>query len=114
EELISSQKNLQTIFDVMEDFFIVFDSTSGQILYANKKVTDKLEYSLKTLTKKTFYDIIPSKKKKGLDTLIKKICDGKIKENSLTLQLKSGGIFTEKFVFYTANFTNRKVIIARC
>ncbi|MGC9780257.1 MAG: GAF domain-containing protein [Candidatus Heimdallarchaeota archaeon] len=114
EELLASQKNLQTIFDAMYDFFIVFDSETGAILNVNKIAQEKLGYTIKELQKMSFFDLSIKGKKKELESIIKRVISGKIKNSFLILEGKSGKKNEDNFVFYNAKFTKRKVVIARC
>ncbi|HUT80181.1 MAG TPA: PAS domain S-box protein [Candidatus Bathyarchaeia archaeon] len=112
EELINSQRGLQTIFDVLEDSIIVFDSNSGHILNINKTAQEKLGYSQKALLKMSLLDLIPESKKSAVESLIKKIIAGKIKNDSLSLQIESGEIFTDNYIFYKTNLNDSEVIVA--
>ncbi|MBN1329251.1 MAG: PAS domain S-box protein [Candidatus Heimdallarchaeota archaeon] len=113
EELIGSQKDLQIIFDAIEDSIIVFESNSGQILNFNKAVQEKLGYSQKALLKMSFYDLLPENKKTSFNSIIKKIISGKTKEAPITLQTNNGGIFTENYIFHKTKVKNNKAIVAQ-
>jgi len=114
EEVISSEANLQTIFDAMEDFFIVFDSESGAILNINKRVRKKLGYTKRELLKKKFIDLFPKEESKTMEQILQKVVKGKLKEGPLILESKTGDKMVDNFIFYRAKYTNRNVVIARC
>ncbi len=114
QEVIDSEKNLQTIFDAMEDFFIVFDSETGSILNLNKMVREKLGFTKKDLLKKKFQDLFPQEELKTMKNVLQKITKGKLKEAPLILESKTGERFVDTFTFNKAKITNRTVIIARC
>ncbi|MHA1121252.1 MAG: PAS domain S-box protein [Candidatus Heimdallarchaeota archaeon] len=114
EEVISSEANLQTIFDAIEDFLIVFDSKSGAILNINKGVRKKLGYTKRELLKKKFTDLFPKDEAKTMENLLDKVVKGKLKEGPLILESKTGDKMVDTYVFYRAKYTDRTVIIARC
>jgi PAS domain S-box-containing protein len=114
EELVNSEKNLQTIFDAMDDFFIVFDSESGVILNINKEVRSKLGFSKKELLKKKFQELFPKEESKTMENVLEKVINGKLKEAPLILETKTGEKMVDTFIFYRAKYTNRNVVIARC
>ncbi|NHJ48375.1 MAG: PAS domain S-box protein [Asgard group archaeon] len=58
EELKHSQDLLQSVFDTLDEIFIIFDSDSGNILNSNEKLQKKLGYANKELLKMTFGDLI--------------------------------------------------------
>ncbi|MCK5158621.1 MAG: PAS domain-containing protein, partial [Candidatus Heimdallarchaeota archaeon] len=114
EEVISSEANLQTIFDAIEDFLIVFDSKSGAILNINKGVRKKLGYTKREMLKKKFTDLFPKDEAKTMENLLDKVVKGKLKEGPLILESKTGDKMVDTFNFYRAKYTDRTVIIARC
>jgi len=114
QEVINSEKNLQTIFDAMGDFLIVFDSETGSILNINKKVREKLGFSKRELLKKKFQELFPEDELKTMENVLQKISKGKLKEAPLILESKAGEKFVDTYTFNRAKYTNRTVIIARC
>ncbi|NHJ83871.1 MAG: PAS domain S-box protein [Asgard group archaeon] len=113
EELITSQMNLQMIFDTIDDLFIVFDCETGLILNSNLKMKEQIEYSSKELEKITFYDLLEDKQAKSFKKAINKILTGKLTQDSLLLKTKSGNTISHTFKFSTAKLSDYTAIIAR-
>ncbi|NHK32640.1 MAG: PAS domain S-box protein [Asgard group archaeon] len=112
EELMRSQKLLQNIFDSLTDFFIVFDSNSGQILKVNKKALELLDYTNKSLLQMTFYDITRDSEEKT-KKIIQEVMAGKLEIGKLILKNSSGKKFSIQFNFTLVKSLNRDIIIAR-
>lgn len=73
--LRESQRNLQRLFDGMEDFVLVLDK-QGQILHVNPAVQHRLGYSAQELCQMTIFDLHPSEQRAETEHTIAAILAG--------------------------------------
>jgi PAS domain S-box-containing protein len=112
EELMHSQELLKNIFDSLSDFFIVFDSNSGQILKVNKKALELLDYTNKSMLQMSLFKITKDSEEKT-KKIIQDTLDGKIKTGKLILKKSSGKKLSVSFDFTLVKSLDRDIIIAR-
>lgn len=112
EELMSSQKHLQNIFDSLEEFLIVFDSNSGQILNVNKKALELLGYAHRSLLQMTFFDITFDSEENARKSL-QDIINGTQKTGKLVLKQNSDEKLPVQLNFTIVKSVDREILIAR-
>jgi PAS domain S-box-containing protein len=112
EELIHSQELLQNVFDTLIEFFVIFDSKTGDILTTNEKFQKKIGYSNKELLKLNISDLIATDKD-SFKKLMQNISSGNEKKTKLKLEHKNKEQIEFEFKFDLGKTSNKTVIIAR-
>ncbi|NHJ39203.1 MAG: PAS domain S-box protein [Asgard group archaeon] len=112
EELIISQKHLQNIFDSLDEFLIIFDSQTGQILNVNRKAQNDLGYIQKSLLQMTIFDIINDSLEKAKKSL-QNILISKEKIGKLAFKQITGKKLLVNLEFSIVKSLDREIIIAR-
>ena len=90
EELIDQQRNLQAIFDAMDQLIFVFEVKTGLILNANKTAKNILGLSDEELSSKTFNELSINHTNNRFKERVKELFAGKISKFKMPLELKDG------------------------
>lgn len=72
----ANQKNLQSLFDTLKDMVVVLDHT-GQLMYANRMVSDSLGYTPEELSEMTVGDLHPPHRKQEAQAAFSNILAGR-------------------------------------
>jgi len=113
EELQTSQKYLQTVFDALDSYIFVFDKLTGQILNINRKLQERLHYPSKELLGKNFEKILSNPSQKLLNEAIKTIKEGQSKTIDIEFISQEKERLKLKMNLSLVVFPDRQVIIAR-
>jgi len=87
--LKASQKNLQNLFDTLDDFLFIFDA-EGHLLHSNPVVGRRLGYSGEELRKMTVLDLYPREKREEAAVIVAEMLTGEITASAVPLIMKDG------------------------
>ena len=113
EELQSSQKYLQTIFNALENYILVFNKETNQILNVNIKFQEKLGYDLSKLLTMDIATITTEKTQKLLKNTLKSLRDGESKTMPLDFITQDGKVFSLKLHLSVIVFLDHQMVIAQ-
>lgn len=89
--LHESQKDLQALFDSIEDFVFILDS-GGNILSVNPTVENRLGYTADALSAMHVLEVHPQEQRDEAASIIKEMLDGNRTECPIPLRTRSGAI----------------------
>jgi len=91
EALRESQKNLQTLFDTLDDFVFILD-TDGRILHFNPVVERRLGYSAQKLAEMNVLQMHPPERREEAAEIVADLLTGKRTSCPIPLMTKDGSL----------------------
>ncbi|HUU78536.1 MAG TPA: PAS domain S-box protein [candidate division Zixibacteria bacterium] len=111
EEIITSERNLQSIFDALDDLLFVLDASSKQILNANKTTKRIFGFSEMELFTKTLFDLQITGTDSSLNEKLTNLLDGKLKRLEIPVLMRDGIKFNAEISAYKEKYAGRDAII---
>lgn len=113
EALIDSRKNLELLFDNLEDLLFVVDF-NGNIVAYNRRVTEKLGYAPSRREPMHILDLAPAGMREKAEKKLAEMFAGKAKRTDIAMQARDGEIVPVETVVATGTWNNQKVLFGLC
>jgi PAS domain S-box-containing protein len=107
--LIESQRNLQTLFDTLDDFLFILDM-NGFILKTNPIVQNRLGYTSEELSRMTFPDLHPADQRNEVKAFISDILTKPISFSDISILARDGTTIPVETKFTIGSWANRPVM----
>lgn len=111
ESLISSENNFRNFFETTEDMFMV-TGPNHEILYCNRALIEKLQYSLEELKTMHILELHPANKRKVFSKKIKSMLAKEISHGSLEFESKFGRIYTIDTKVWSGKWNNMDCVFS--
>lgn len=109
--LRESQENLQTLFDTLDDFLLIYNS-EGLIIHANPVVFERLRYSADELLTMNISALHPEGIWEDVATVTHNLQDGKVFSNLIPIMAKDGTIIPVETKITQGKWGGRSVFFA--
>jgi PAS domain S-box-containing protein len=111
DQIISGQRNIQALFDSIDDFLFVMDY-DGRIIRTNRQMQRRLGYAADGLEGRNFLELLPATEQEAGALELERIADGSSTLNLLPLVARNGSIFRMETRTALGRWDNHRVIIA--
>lgn len=111
EDYQNSEKNLLSILTSVGDLVLIIDAETGKILRVNKKVQQKLSYTLKKLRTMTIQDLLPDNRLLEFNDIITKTLKSTKEKYQLTMKTKTQKEIELEMHLYKTKFSNKDAIL---
>ena len=112
EELVASDNYLEMIFNVISNYLIVINLSSGSLYQMNRNLQKMLKYTDIELSKMKFLDLFSPEKELEYVNFFNEIKTGKMKKKIISLKTKNQNEIDIEFNFYHTTFEGKDFIIA--
>ena len=111
DAILVEQRNLQSIFDTLDEFIFVIDTNSGMILNANQITIERLGYSLKKLKEMTIFQLHSKHQTDKNDQMLASLKSGKLKKFEMPITTKEGEQLKGAVTVHEGKYGGREVLI---
>ncbi len=111
EEYKNSEENLLSALTSVGDLVLIIDVETGTILRVNKKLLQKLSYTIKVLQKMTIQELIPDNKLLEFNDVIAKTLKSGKEKYQLVMKTKTQKIIELEMFLYKTKFTSKEAIL---
>lgn len=109
QALKEKQQNLNTLFESLNDFLFVLD-TSGEIIGSNSVVSRRLGYSIEELRTMTVLDVHPPERRQEALATVAQMLEGKTSVCSIPLLCKDGSLIPVETSITLGKWDNKDAI----
>lgn len=113
QEQKNSQKNLEILFDNLEDLLFVVDF-KGNIVAYNRRVTEKLGYAPSRSHPMHILDLAPADLKERAARKLDEMFKGRANRTDIAMQSRDGKIIPVETVVATGTWNNQKALFGLC
>jgi PAS domain S-box-containing protein len=111
DQIISGQRNIQALFDSIDDILFVMDY-DGRIIRTNMQMQKKLGYEGDNLEGRNFFELLPASAQEAGALELERIAEGTSTLNLLPLLGREGEVFRMETRTALGRWDNHRVIIA--
>ncbi len=109
--LAEENRNVQTLFETIDDFLLVCDM-NGQLIHFNSTVKNRLGYTESDLKNRSLSKFFPEESQAEIDQIIVHIQSNKSTLCKLPLQMKNGGLIPVKMNLFQGSWKNKKALFS--